>query len=324
MCPAPDFPTGGLILGHRRRAQRLHTPGADRSSCARAHVVEEGRGDQAAQIVLTEIPYQVGKNAPRGEASRRRRRTSASRASVGHSRRIQRASAFAIVIDLKRDATPDVVLNQLWRHTSAQSSFPANMLGVAWRSARKPSSLQATSSRRSSRFREEVITRRSKYQLMKARERAHILLGLVVAVTNLDQIVRIIRGSASPAEARGAPARCANGRSPRLPGYIASRGGGGTGSYPRAIDLQIVGGAGSRHPRSAIAPPHRARAATRSVTSLKDACRARSRELLEILGRSRPAVRECSSRNLMQGFSSRFRRRRAAPMIIAGRRRYRR
>jgi DNA gyrase subunit A len=95
-----------------------------------------------------------------------------------------------------------VVLNQLWRHTSAQTSFPANMLAL--RGGRPELLALKDILDAFVRFREEVITRRSKYELQKARERAHILLGLVVAVTNLDEVVRIIRGSASPAEARGA------------------------------------------------------------------------------------------------------------------------
>jgi DNA gyrase subunit A len=105
-----------------------------------------------------------------------------------------------IVIDLKRDATPEVVLNQLWRHTPAQSSFPANMLAIR---GGRPETLALRDIIESFvKFREEVITRRSKFELLKARERAHILLGLVIAVTNLDEVVKLIRGSASPAEAR--------------------------------------------------------------------------------------------------------------------------
>jgi DNA gyrase subunit A len=95
-----------------------------------------------------------------------------------------------------------VVLNQLWRHTPAQSSFPANMLAIR---GGRPETLNLRDIIESFvKFREEVITRRAKFELAKARDRAHILLGLVIAVTNLDEVVRIIRGSASPAEARAA------------------------------------------------------------------------------------------------------------------------
>ena len=105
-----------------------------------------------------------------------------------------------IVIDLKRDATPEVVLNQIWRNTPAQSSFPANMLAIR---GGRPELLNLRDIIEAFvRFREHVITRRSKFELAKARDRAHILLGLVIAVTNLDEVVRIIRGSSSPTEAR--------------------------------------------------------------------------------------------------------------------------
>ena len=107
-----------------------------------------------------------------------------------------------LALSLRRldPATPDVVLNQLWRHTQAQTSFPANMLAI--RGGRPETLMLREIIEAFIKFREEVITRRSKFELFKARERAHILLGLVVAVTNLDEVVRIIRGSASPAEAR--------------------------------------------------------------------------------------------------------------------------
>ncbi len=107
-----------------------------------------------------------------------------------------------VVIELKRDATPDVVLNQLWRHTPAQSSFPANMLAIR---GGRPELLNLRDIIESFvRFREETITRRTKYELAKARERAHILLGLVIAVANLDEVVRMIRASANAAAAREA------------------------------------------------------------------------------------------------------------------------
>ena len=107
-----------------------------------------------------------------------------------------------MVIDLKRDATPEVVLNQLWRHTPAQSSFPANMLAI--RSGRPEVLNLRDIIDAFVKFREEVITRRTKFELNKARDRAHILLGLVIAVTNMDEVVRLIRGSSSPAKAREA------------------------------------------------------------------------------------------------------------------------
>src|SRR3546814_162246 len=105
-----------------------------------------------------------------------------------------------VVIDLKRDATPEVVLNQIWRHTPAQSSFPANMLAIR---GGRPETLTLRDIIQSFiAFREEVITRRTKFELAKARDRAHILLGLVVAVSNLDEVVAMIRSASNPAQAR--------------------------------------------------------------------------------------------------------------------------
>ena len=192
----PDFPTGALILG-QAGIRGAYTTGRGSILMRSRHTIEEGRGDRRS-IVLTEIPYQVGKNGlveKIAEAAKDKRIEG-----VSDIRDESNREGVRIVIDLKRDATPDVVLNQLWRHTPAQSSFPANMLAI--RSGR-PETLNLRDIIESFvRFREEVITRRSKFELFKASERAHILLGLVVAVTNLDEVVKLIRGSASPAEAR--------------------------------------------------------------------------------------------------------------------------
>jgi DNA gyrase subunit A len=192
----PDFPTGGLILGQSGIRSAYTTGRGSILLRSRAHV-EEGRGDRRS-IVLTEIPYQVGKNGlveKIAEAAKDKRIEG-----VSDIRDESNREGVRIVIDLKRDATPDVVLNQLWRHTPAQSSFPANMLAIR---GGRPETLTLRDIIESFvRFREEVITRRAKFELLKARERAHILLGLVVAVTNLDEVVKLIRSSASPAAAR--------------------------------------------------------------------------------------------------------------------------
>ena len=196
--PGPDFPTGPLIMGQGGARAAYHT-GRGSIMMRSRHVIEEKRGDRQA-IVLTAIPFQVGKSGlveKIAEAAKDKRiegisdiRDESSRAGV------------RIVIELKRDATAEVVLNQLWRHTPAQSSFPANMLAIR---GGRPEILGLRDIISSFvDFREQVITRRTKFELNKARDRAHILLGLVVAVTNLDEVVRIIRGSASPAEARAA------------------------------------------------------------------------------------------------------------------------
>ena len=194
--PGPDFPTAPLILGQSGARSAYHT-GRGSIMMRSRHVVEEGRGDRRS-IVLTAIPYQVGKNGlveKIAEAAKDKRIEGISDIRDESSR-----EGVRIVMDLKRDATPEVVLNQLWRNTPAQSSFPANMLAIR---GGRPELLNIRDIIEAFvKFREEVITRRTKYELNKARDRAHILLGLVIAVTNLDEVVRIIRGSSSPAEAR--------------------------------------------------------------------------------------------------------------------------
>ncbi len=194
--PGPDFPTGALILGQAGARSAYHT-GKGSIIMRSRHVVEEGRGDRRS-IVLTEVPFQTGKNdlvEKMADAVKDKRIEGVSEIRDESSR-----LGVRIVIDLKRDATPDVVLNQLWRNTPAQSNFPANMLAIR---GGRPETLNLRDIIEAFvKFREEVITRRTKFELNKARDRAHILLGLVIAVTNLDEVVALIRSSASPAEAR--------------------------------------------------------------------------------------------------------------------------
>jgi DNA gyrase subunit A len=194
--PGPDFPTAPIILGQHGAKSAYHTGRGSILMRAR-HEIEEGRGDRRS-IVLTSIPFQVGKNGlveKIAEAAKDKRVEG-----ISDIRDESNREGVRVVIDLKRDATPDVVLNQLWRHTPAQSSFPANMLAI--RGGRPETLTLKDFIEAFVRFREEVITRRAKFELAKARDRAHLLLGLVIAVTNLDEVVRIIRASASPAEAR--------------------------------------------------------------------------------------------------------------------------
>ena len=194
--PGPDFPTGAIMLG-RTGARSAYQTGRGSVIVRSRHIIEEGRGDRRS-IVLTEIPYQQGKIAlveKIAEAVKDKRVEG-----VAEMRDESNREGVRIVMDLKRDATVEVVLNQLWRHTPAQGSFPANMLAIR---GGRPELLNLRDIIQAFvQFREQVITRRSKFELARARERAHILLGLVTAVSNLDEVVRIIRGSASPAEAR--------------------------------------------------------------------------------------------------------------------------
>lgn len=198
--PGPDFPTAPLILG-THGARQAYTTGRGSILMRCRHEVESTRGAKSEgreSIVFTSIPYQVGKSGlveKIAEAAKEKRIEGISDIRDESSR-----EGVRVVIDLKRDATAEVVLNQIWRHTPAQSSFPANMLAIRGgrpETLRLRDFIQAFIT-----FREEVITRRTKFELAKARERAHILLGLVVAVSNLDEVVAMIRSAPNPAEAR--------------------------------------------------------------------------------------------------------------------------
>ena len=194
--PGPDFPTAPLILGSAG-ARAAYTTGRGSILQRCRHEIEEGRGDKRS-IVLSSIPFQVGKNnlvEKIAEAAKEKRIEG-----IADIRDESNREGVRVVVDLKRDATPEVVLNQIWRHSPAQSSFPANMLAIC---GGRPEVLSLRDFiQQFIAFREEVITRRTKFELNKARDRAHILLGLVVAVSNLDEVVAIIRSSSNPADAR--------------------------------------------------------------------------------------------------------------------------
>jgi len=194
--PGPDFPTAPLILG-QGGARNAYVTGRGSIIQRCRHVFEEGRGDRRS-IVLTSIPFQVGKSGlveKIAEAAKDKRIEG-----VSEIRDESNREGVRVVVDLKRDATPEVVLNQIWRNTPAQSNFAANMLAIR---GGRPEILSLRDIIQSFiGFREQVITRRTKFELNKARDRAHVLLGLVVAVSNLDEVVAIIRGAPNPAEAR--------------------------------------------------------------------------------------------------------------------------
>ncbi len=202
LIPGPDFPTAPLILG-KSGARSAYTTGRGSILMRCRHEVEATKGAKSEgreSIVLTSIPFQVGKSnlvEKIADAAKEKRIEGVSDIRDESSR-----EGMRVVVDLKRDATPDVVLNQIWRHTPAQSSFPANMLAIRGGRPETLSLRDIISSFIA--FREQVITRRTKYELNKARDRAHILLGLVVAVSNLDEVVKIIRGAPNPQAAREA------------------------------------------------------------------------------------------------------------------------
>ncbi len=194
--PGPDFPTGGLMLG-RSGARKAYLEGRGSVIIRAKTRVEELRKDRYA-IVIDEIPYQVNKATMIeriAEAAREKRIEG-----IAHVQDESDRNGVRVVVELKRDATPDVVLNQLYRFTPMQTSFGCNMLAL---NGGRPE--QLTLHRFLSlfvMFREEVVARRTAHDLRKARERAHVLCGLAVAVSNVDEVVATIRASADAAEAR--------------------------------------------------------------------------------------------------------------------------
>ncbi|MEM8631603.1 MAG: DNA gyrase subunit A, partial [Pseudomonadota bacterium] len=194
--PAPDFPTGGVILG-RSGARKAYLEGRG-SVIVRAKTrIEEIRKDRFA-IVLDEIPYQVNKAAMIEKIADLVREKKLE--GIAHVQDESDRVGVRVVIELKRDATPDVVLNQLYRFTPMQTSFGCNMLAL---NGGRPEQLTLRRFLTSFiDFREEVVARRTAYELRKARERSHILCGLAVAVSNVDEVVATIRASADAAEAR--------------------------------------------------------------------------------------------------------------------------
>ncbi|WP_413243716.1 DNA gyrase subunit A [Sedimentimonas flavescens] len=194
--PGPDFPTGAQIMG-RGGARKAYLEGRGSVIMRAKTHIEEIRKDRFA-IVVDEIPYQVNKASMIEKI-----------ADLVREKRLEGISGIAdesdrvgvrVVIELKRDATPDVVLNQLYRFTQLQTSFGCNMLAL---NGGRPEQLTLRDFlTHFITFREEVVARRTAYELRKARERSHILCGLAVAVTNVDEIVATIRSSKDPAEAR--------------------------------------------------------------------------------------------------------------------------
>ncbi len=194
--PGPDFPTGGLILGRAGIASAYHKGRGSIVMRARAHV-ETIRKDREA-IVVTAIPYQVCKKTliEKIAAQVREKRIEGISDIWDETNR----EGMRIVIELKRDAIAEVVLNQLWRHSDMQTNFGANMLAI---NGGRPEQLNLKDIISAFiAFREEVVSRRIKHLLTKSRDRAHVLVGLAVAVANIDEMIRLIRSAASPAEAR--------------------------------------------------------------------------------------------------------------------------
>ncbi len=194
--PGPDFPTGAIMLGHAG-ARKAYLEGRGSVIIRSKTRTEEIRKDRYA-IVIDEIPYQVNKAAMIEKIAEQVRDGKIE--GVAHVQDESDRNGVRVVIELKRDATPEVVLNQCFRFTPMQTYFGCNMLAL---NGGRPETLTLRRFLTSFiTFREEVVARRTAFELRKARERSHVLCGLAVAVTNVDEIVATIRASADPAEAR--------------------------------------------------------------------------------------------------------------------------
>lgn len=194
--PGPDFPTGGEIMG--RTAPRNALRDGRGSVIVRGRAtIETIRKDREA-IVVTELPYQVNKQTliERIAEMVREKRIEG----IADVRDESDRQGMRMVIELKREASGDVILNQLWRFTAMQSSFGVNMLALNHGRPEQMGLRQLLQVFLD--FREEVVVRRIKFELAKARDRGHVLVGLAVAVANIDEVIHIIRSSADPTEAR--------------------------------------------------------------------------------------------------------------------------
>ncbi|TDE38466.1 DNA gyrase subunit A [Antarcticimicrobium sediminis] len=194
--PGPDFPTGGVMLG-RSGARKAYLEGRGSVIIRAKTRVEELRKDRYA-IIVDEIPYQVNKASMIEKIAEQVRDKKIE--GVAHVQDESDRNGVRVVVELKRDATPDVVLNQLFRFTPMQVYFGCNMLAL---NGGRPEQLTLRRFLTSFlEFREEVVVRRTAFDLRKARDRSHILCGLAVAVSNVDEVVATIRSSTDAAEAR--------------------------------------------------------------------------------------------------------------------------
>jgi DNA gyrase subunit A len=194
----PDFPTGAMILGRVGIKSAIHTGRGSIVMRGKSHVEELRKERQA--IIITEIPYQVNKASMVERIADLVREKKIE--GISDMRDESSREGIRVVVELKRDASPEIVLNQLYKFSPLQTSFGINnvcLLGGKPELLNLKDLLQAFIS-----FREEVVTKRTKFLLKKARDRAHVLVGLAIAVANIDEVIRLIRASKDAAEAREA------------------------------------------------------------------------------------------------------------------------
>ena len=194
--PGPDFPTGGLIIGRAGARAGMFKGRGSVLMRGRTEIEETSRGGNA--IIINEIPYQVNKASMIEKIAElvREKRIEG----ISDIRDESDRDGMRVVIELRREAVPDVILNQLFRYSQLQTSFGVNMLAL---NQGKPMLMSLKEMLQAFlKFREEVVTRRTKFELGKARDRAHVLVGLAIAVANIDEVIQMIRTAPDPATAR--------------------------------------------------------------------------------------------------------------------------
>jgi DNA gyrase subunit A len=198
VCPGPDFPTGGIILGRSGMHSAMTTGRGSVVMRGKAEVEVDAKGRET--IIISEIPYQVNKARMIERMAELVREKKIE--GISDLRDESDKSGVRVVVEIKRDAVGDVVLSQLYSYTPLQTSFGVNMLAL---DGGKPELLTFRRVLKAFiTFREEVITRRTQFLLNKARDRAHVLIGLAIAVANIDEVIRVIRASADANIAREA------------------------------------------------------------------------------------------------------------------------
>jgi len=194
--PGPDFPTGGIILGQSGSRSAMLTGRGSVVMRGRCEIEDIGKDRQA--IIVTEIPYQVNKAAmieKMAELVRDKRLEG-----IGDLRDESDRNGVRVVIEIKRDAMAEIVLNQIYKYTALQTSFGVNMLAI--NNGRPELMTLKQILQAFIKFREEIIRRRTVYELGQARNRAHVLVGLAIAVANLDAVIKLVRAAADPGVAR--------------------------------------------------------------------------------------------------------------------------
>ena len=196
--PGPDFPTAALIMGRSGIREAFKSGRGSIIMRSRAEIIQTGKNADREMIVITEIPFQVNKALVLEKIGELIRDKTIE--GISDLRDESDRNGMRIVIEIKRDIQGDVVLNQLWRHTRLQTSFPVNMLALDRGQPKQLGLIEILKAFIDFRF--EVVIRRTKFLLNKARNRAHILAGLMVAITSIDEIIELIKSSADPESAR--------------------------------------------------------------------------------------------------------------------------